>query len=91
MATLFVGAPCSSRCPVGFPPRVQEGPGEMDQPGHALGMGTHEVAGHIGSERMPQQDNPVESPRIEQQCQVADVTGDRVFPSRRDPPVPRWS
>jgi hypothetical protein len=77
---LLIRAPCPLRCPVGVPPRVQEGPGEVDQPGHALGMREQEIAGHIGPERMPCQDNPVMSPRIEQQRQVADVPGDRVLP-----------
>jgi hypothetical protein len=31
------------------------------------------------SERVSHQDNPAMSSRIEQQCQVMDVAGDRVF------------
>jgi hypothetical protein len=77
---LPVGAPCSLRCQIGFPPWMQEGAGELDQSGHALGMGEQEVAGHSGPERMSHQDNPVVSPRIEQRRHVLNVAGERVLP-----------
>jgi hypothetical protein len=42
-------------------------------------MGQQEVAGHIGSERMPHQNNPLVSPRVKQQRQVFDVASGRVL------------
>ncbi|GIF49179.1 hypothetical protein Afe04nite_37180 [Asanoa ferruginea] len=81
---LPIGAARALRRQVRFAPGVEERAGDQHEPGDPLGMGEQEIAGDIGAERMPDQNDLFVPPHVEQPHQIRDVAGDRVlaFPAR---------